>query len=257
MPLDPGVDPERFDPHDFLLLVGHAAGHVHHVDDAGDGVRAGRFLPTAVLFVLPDRHHEGVVGVVRARGNLPLEGPLVRPLEVPQALRADVADGRILVLLGDDVLLALRFDAGQGEFLAEDFGEFFQRQVDFKNVPTRLVAGLRVAVLARLGERLAGLTVADADAAGTFVAVAELRVVDARHGDRDQVVPLFADHLAAADVLRQVRLDLPADDLAEPLQVLVDLLSHGGASGSWLPNFYLNSTGRTRPTGRGIDEFTG
>ena len=57
---------------------------------------------------------------------------------------------------------------------------------------------------------------------------AELRQVDGRHGDRHEVVALLADHLALADVLREVRLDLAADDLAEPLEVFLDFLSHGG-----------------------------
>ena len=37
--LEPGVDPERLDADDLLLLVGHRAGDVHNVDDGGDGLR--------------------------------------------------------------------------------------------------------------------------------------------------------------------------------------------------------------------------
>ena len=44
--LEPGVDPERLDAHDLLLLVGHRAGHVHHVDDDGDGSGAAAPLST-------------------------------------------------------------------------------------------------------------------------------------------------------------------------------------------------------------------
>src|SRR5262249_36621913 len=77
------------------------------------------------------------------------------------------------------------------------------------------------------GQRLAGFALTLADAAGALLAVAELRQLDLRQRNADQILALLADHLAAADVLAQVALDLAADELAEPLVVLVDLLSHG------------------------------
>src|SRR6185437_12960891 len=100
---------------------------------------------------------------------------------------------------------------------------------------------LGVALALRGGERLAGLAVPDPDPAGAFLAVPELRQVDLREGDRHQVVPLLPDHLPLAEVLRQVRLHLAADDLPEPLQVLFDLLAHGARTSRWtsvvpLPN---------------------
>ena len=36
--LEPGIDPERLGAHDLLLLVGHRARYVHHVDRHGAGV---------------------------------------------------------------------------------------------------------------------------------------------------------------------------------------------------------------------------
>src|SRR5262249_52490926 len=102
---------------------------------------------------------------------------------------------------------------------------------NFEDVAARLVAGLRVAVGVWLGERLPRLTGTNADAAGVLLSVAELREVDLRQRDRHEIVALFADHLTAADVFRKVAFHLPADQFAEPLEVLVNLLSHGDASG--------------------------
>src|SRR5262245_34150426 len=229
--LDPGVDPERLDAHDLLLLVGHRAGDVHHVDDGGDRLRQPDFLPGAVLLVLPDRHDHGVHGVVGVGGDLPLERPLEGALEVAQRLGADLADRAVLVAGGEDVLLALGLDPRQGQLLAEDLGQLLHGQLDLEDVAAGLVAGLGLAVALGGGQRLADLALALAGAAGVLLAVAELRDVDRRQGDRHQVAPLLADHLAAADVLRQVRLDLAADDFAEPLQVALDLLSHGPTLG--------------------------
>src|SRR5262249_42350997 len=106
--------------------------------------------------------------------------------------------------------------------------QLLHRQVDLEDVAAGLVAGAGVAVaLLRGGQRLAGVAVALADATGALLAVAELRDVDRRQGDRDEVLALLADHLAAGDVLRQVRLHLAANDFAEALVVALDLLAHG------------------------------
>src|SRR5207237_10289047 len=105
-------------------------------------------------------------------------------------------------------------------------GEFLHGQLDLEDVAAGLVAGLRVSVVLRRGQRLAGVAVALADATGALLAVAELRQLDLRQRDADQVAPLLADHLAAADVLTQVALHLAAHDLAEALMIALDFLSH-------------------------------
>src|SRR5262249_1358531 len=64
-------------------------------------------------------------------------------------------------------------------------------------------------------------------ASGPFLAIAELRDADLRQGDRDQVLPLLADHLTAADVLAEIAFDLAANDPSKSLMVPFDLLSHG------------------------------
>src|SRR5205823_1368716 len=52
--LDPGVDPERLDADDLLLLVGHRPGNIHHVDNHGDAFGFANLLPASILFVFPD-----------------------------------------------------------------------------------------------------------------------------------------------------------------------------------------------------------
>src|SRR5262249_39362826 len=99
-----------------------------------------------------------------------------------------------------------------------------------------LVAGAALGVALAGAERLAGLAGALADAAGAFLAVAELRHVDLRQRDADEVLALLADHLAAADVLAEVALDLAADELAEALVVAFDLLPHGN------PHYFHHGT---------------
>ena len=80
-------------------------------------------------------------------------------------------------------------------------GQLLHRQIDFEDVPARLIAGAAVAVALRRGRAAGRLALALADAAGALLAVAELRDVDLRQGDADEVLALLADHLAAADVL--------------------------------------------------------
>src|SRR5262249_49061704 len=197
--LDPGIDPERLDADDLLLLVGHRAGHVHHVDEDGDALRLVDFLPAAVLLVLADRHHHGRMGIVDAGGDLPSEGTLEGALEVAQRLGAGLPDAGVPVAGSDDVLLAARLDAGQSQLLAEDLSHLLHRQLDFEDVAARLVAGAGTVALLRRAERLADVAFALADATGALAAVAELRNLDLRQRDADKVAPLLADQLAAAD----------------------------------------------------------
>ena len=61
--LEPGVDPERLDPDDLLLVVGHRARDVHQVEDDGVGLRQGDRVPGSVELVLADRDDQRVVGL--------------------------------------------------------------------------------------------------------------------------------------------------------------------------------------------------
>ena len=58
--------------------------------------------------------------------------------------------------------------------------------------------------------------------AAVVAAEAEARQLDARHGHRDHVAALAADHLAAGDVALEVLLDVPADDVREARAVPLD-----------------------------------
>ena len=85
-------------------------------------------------------------------------------------------------------------------------------------------AGLAVAGAADRGPDVARPL---ADAAAVLGPVAELGDLDLRQGDRDELAPRLADHLAVGDVLPQVGLDLAADDLLEPVGVTIDFSHHG------------------------------
>src|SRR5438552_10354409 len=80
--LDPGIDPERLDAHDFFLLVAHGAGDVHHIED--EGVAFGTLLgfPREVALVLVYRNNVGIQRVIRAGRDLPLEGLLISAFEM-------------------------------------------------------------------------------------------------------------------------------------------------------------------------------
>src|SRR5206468_4161853 len=108
-----------------------------------------------------------------------------------QRLGSALAYARVLVARRNDVLFAARLDPRQGQLLAEDGSQLFQRQLDFEDVPAGLVAGAALAVALRRAERGADIALADADAAGALLTVAELRHVDLRQGDADQVLALL------------------------------------------------------------------
>src|SRR5262249_40427698 len=124
-------------------------------------------------------------------------------------------------------LLAARLDTRQGQFLAEDGGHLLHGQLDLEDMAARLVAGAAAGLLWARAQRLTGLPVPLSHSAGALGPIAELGNVDLRQRDGHQVLALLADHLATADVLGQIALDLAADELAEALVVAFNLLSHG------------------------------
>src|SRR5207249_3593238 len=103
----------------------------------------------------------------------------------------------------------------KGQLFAKNLGHLLHGQLDLEDVSPGRVAGSRSGLLLSGPERLTDLAVALADAAGTLLAEAELGNFDLRQGDRDKVLALAADQLAAADVLAKVALHLAANDLAE------------------------------------------
>ncbi len=227
---EPRIDPEGLDPHDLLLLVAHRARHVHHVDDDGVRLRERHLLPGAVAPVLAHRDDHRPPPVVRAARDLPPQRLLVGALEVAQRLGARGRDPGVAELRRDDPVLAPRLDAGEGELLAEDLGELLERHVHLEDVLPLALAGLAGARLRiALRERIARLAVALSDAALRPLAEAEVRDVDGRDGDGDELLPLLPDQLALLDVLLEVPLDATADDVAEARVVLLDLQRHAHA----------------------------
>src|SRR6185369_12957134 len=108
-----------------------------------------------------------------------------------------------------------------------------ERDVHLEDVLALALPGVPPAVaLLRGRERIARIALALADAALLLLAEAEVRDVDGRHGDRDELLPLLADHLSLLDVLLEVVLDAAPDDVAEARVVLLDFQGHARASRS-------------------------
>src|SRR5207302_6393372 len=105
-----------------------------------------------------------------------------------------------------DVGLASRLDPRQFEFVAEDRGQFFERDIDFEDVSARIAAGLPFARLLPVaaGDRSADFAIPLADAPRAVLAVADMGHVELGNRNADQIATLTADHLAVGDVLPQI-----------------------------------------------------
>lgn len=225
--LDPGIDPESLDADDLLLLIGHRAGDVHHVDNDGDTLGLLDFFPAAILLVLTNRHDQGRLGIVAARSDLAAQGPFEGAFEVTQRLGTSLANAGVAIAGTDDVLFASRLDARQGQLFPEDLGHFLHGQLDLEDVSAGLVAGSACAIALGWSQGRTGLPLPLTGTAGSLGTVAELRDLDLRQGNAHQVSALFADHFAAADVLRQVAFHLAAHNLPKALMIAFDFLAHG------------------------------
>ncbi len=93
-----------------------------------------------------------------------------------------------------------------------------------------IAAGLPVPLLgwSPPADRRADFALALADAARAVLAVAEMRHVELRQRNADQIAALAADHLAVGDVLPQVLANLAAHDLLEARLIAVDFEYHEG-----------------------------
>src|SRR5271165_6295413 len=118
------------------------------------------FFPAAVLLVLANRDDDRFCRVVKVGGDLALEGPFEGALEMAQRFGPGLADARVAVAAGEDVLLAARLDARQSQLLAEDRGQFFEGQLDFLDVTTRLIAGAGLAIALGRSQGLTDIAVA-------------------------------------------------------------------------------------------------
>src|SRR5262249_53453795 len=138
--------------------------------------------------------------------------------------RAGRADARVALPLRGDEVPPSRLDVRQLELLAEDLRELLERDLDLEDVLARLLAAA-VAPLS-LVDGVPDVAVPLPHAFLLVRSVAEVRDLDLGERDADEVLPLPADHLAAVDVLPEILLDLPADDLLEPVRVLLDFADH-------------------------------
>src|SRR5271157_642317 len=245
----PGVDPEGLGPDDLLLVVGHRARHVHQVEHHRAELGHGDRVPGTVELIFADRDDQGIARVVLARGDLALECLLVGALEVAQAFRAGLADAGVLVLLFHDVGAALGHDPGQRELLTQDLGKVVHGELDLEDMMPRCLGGpmprLAVAGSPDRGPHVAGPL---PHAAAVLGPVAELGDLDLRQRDRHEFAARLADQLAVGDVLAQVRLDLPADDLLEPIGISIDFSHHGSPAPAvaciWIHDFGQTSSSR-------------
>ncbi len=139
------------------------------------------------------------------------------------------ADAVVFRFFLADVGFALGLDARQFQFVAEDGGQFFERHFDFENVRAGIAACFSFAVpflSAAAGDRLADFAVSLPDAAGAVLAIAEMRHIELRQRNADQIAPFTADHLAVRNVFTQVLANFPPHNLAEAAMIVVDVEGH-------------------------------
>jgi hypothetical protein len=147
---------------------------------------------------------------------------------MPERFGPRAADAAVLVFVGRNRAFALGFDAGKFQLLPQHLGQFFERDFDFANVASGLVArlSLPVAVVLPFADRGADIPFSLSDPAGTFIAVAEVGDFDVGDGDADVLAPLAADHFAMRNILPQILADFPAHNLLESLLVVIDGPGH-------------------------------
>src|SRR5215204_2520541 len=92
----------------------------------------------------------------------------------------------------------------------------------------RIAAGRSLTVfrIAPLGNRLTLFPVALPDAPCPVIAKSEMRYVERRHRDANQIATFPADHLAMRDVLAQILTDPAADNLSKAALIALDFHDH-------------------------------
>src|SRR5690606_34028135 len=116
-------------------------------------------------------------------------------------------------------------------------GQLLDGELDLADVVPRRVAGLARAVrVAVRAQRRARLALALADAAQVTAAVAEVRQLDLRQRDRDQLLAPPPDQLASGEMPLEVLLDLAADDVLEPPAIAPDTPDHTASTTAPAPS---------------------
>src|SRR5271157_702920 len=189
---EPRVDPERSKPYPIFLVITHTAGDIHHVNEYRIRITLDGRLPGAVPLVLLERPYARVCRLVGARDQLPPEGLAEGTLEVPKRLRSPDCDAGVFLLLGDNVLLTLWFNAGQGKVFAEHFYQFFEADLHLEYVLTRFASGLPLTVSIRVdGHRLSRVAVTLAYASAVLTET-KPRYFQLRQRDRHNMFSLLA-----------------------------------------------------------------
>src|SRR5437867_9464480 len=223
--LNPGVDPERLDAYDLLLLIAHRTRYIHHVKDQGIAFRTLLGLPGEVTFVFVDRDNVGIQWIVRARRNLPLQRFFIGAFEMAKRFGSDFGDLRIVIAFGLQARAAFGLDTRKLELFGEDLRQFFHGEIHFQDVRAGRVTGLAVAVFVHIAgcERSSRLAFTLADTARVTAAEAEVGHFDLRDRNADEILPLLSDQLSLRYIFLQVLLDLAPDDLPESKIILLDV----------------------------------
>src|SRR5215212_5333620 len=149
---------------------------------------------------------------------------------MPQRLGARLSNTVVLRLLLNDRRLSPRLDPRQLQLVAQDRRQLFERNIDFHQMAVaRIAAGgaLPVLRIAAFGDGLALFAIALPDAPCPVVAKSEMRNIELRHRDTDQIATLPADHLAVRDVLAQILADSAADNLSKAALIALNFHDHG------------------------------
>jgi hypothetical protein len=80
--------------------------------------------------------------------------------------------------------------------------------------------------IAALSNRLAFFTIPLPDAPCPVIAESEMRYIERRHRNTDQIATFPADHLAVRDVLPQVLADPAADNLSKAALIALNFHDH-------------------------------
>ena len=121
-------------------------------------------------------------------------------------------------------LAAARLDPRQLELLAQELGQFLDRDLDLADVLGGLIAGTTGAVGFTEPHGCAFFTLALADPVHLFSAINEARQLDLGYGYGNDRATALADQLTTGNVLAEIFLYATADDRIEPLLIPLDPL---------------------------------
>ena len=221
----PGIDPERLNAHNLLLLFPHGPRHVHHVNDYSIGLLGHLGFETAISLIIPGDHDSRVFGVVHSRRDLALEGLPIAAFEVTQRFGSDLGDTSGLMFDYLQRRRALWLDLREVKLFAKDLRQLINGNLSFQRVLSLLVTSLALPPAFAFADGIAFFTIALPNSALTVAAEFKARNLDLRHRDGNGLVALLTQNLTLRDILAQVLANRPLDDLAKPGVVLLYVLN--------------------------------